>query len=127
MFEPIDRARRSRPYALACWLQALLFAASALVGAVPAPVHAVILAPMVALAWRLHRGAVVPKLRVGKLLAWLGAGCLGVAFAMIGCVIVLPFTPSGLPLCVFAVFQAAVAGFMLTLALYHQREWWLYP
>ena len=117
MFEPIDRAARSRPYALACWLQALLFAASALGGAIPLPVYAAILVLMVAVSWRLHRGAVVPKLRRGKLLAWLGAGCL----------IVLPFTSVGSPLCFFALFPVVIAGFMLTVALYHQREWWLYP
>jgi hypothetical protein len=127
MFEPIDRAARSRPYALACWLQTLLFAAFALAGAIPFQVHAAILALMVAISWRLQCGTVVPKLRLGKLLAWLGAGCLGAAIAMLGCVMVLPLASTGIPWRVFAVFDLAIAGFTLTVALYHQREWWLFP
>jgi hypothetical protein len=113
MFEPIDRAARSRPYAFACLLHTVLFAASALGSAIPFPIQAAILAPMVTVSWRLHRGAVVPKLRLGKLLAWLGAGFVGLALALLGCVLVIPL--------------ALVSGFTLTMALYHQREWWLFP
>jgi hypothetical protein len=148
MFEPIDRAARSRPYAAACWLLAALFAAPALgeairqplpylpplralQGFVPfwllAPVHAAILAAMINVSWRLQRGALVPRLHLGRLLAWFGGGCLSAAFAMIACTVMLAHAPFGFPLCICALLQAVIAGFALTLSLYHQREWWLYP
>ena len=145
MFEPIDRRSTCRPYALACWLLAGLFAAAVLASALqlwrPQPylppleaflgvlppwlsicVQAAVLAAIAGVSWRLQRGLVIPDPRLGRVLAWLGAGYMAVAFARIAFGVAVPQAAPWFRMWIPALMHVVLAGFVLTVALYHRRE-----
>jgi hypothetical protein len=146
MFEPIEHASTSRAYAVVCGLFSVLGAAPVLGHAVqrlsplahlPPPeafqeislpywlslsVQIAVLAAMAVVSWRIHRGVLAPSPARGRVLAWLGAGYIAVAFGRIVFgVAVADATPS---LCVWmpTLFHIGLAGFVLTISAYHRRE-----
>jgi hypothetical protein len=146
MFEPIEHASASRAYAVVCWLLWVLGAAPVLGQAVqglsPLPylppleafgeihlpyslslsLQVAVLAAMAAVSWRLHRGGVVPNPRRGRVLAWLGAAYIAVAFGRIVFGLSLPDATSWLCVWVPTLFHIGLAGFVLTISAYHRRE-----
>jgi hypothetical protein len=146
MFEPIEHASTSRAYAVVCWLLSVLGAAPVLGQAVqrlsPLPylppleafeeiylpywlslsVQIAVLAAMAAVSWRMHRGGLVPNPRRGRVLAWLGAACIAVAFGRIVFGLAVPDATSWLCVWLPMLFHIGLAGFVLTISAYHRRE-----
>jgi hypothetical protein len=145
MFEPIDRTSTCRPYALASWLLSGLFAAplaglalqrwspqpylppvESFQGALPYWAslcgQAAVLALMAGISWRLQRGLLVPDQRRGRLLAWLGAGYLAAALARLALGLALAQAAPWFRMWIPELMHVVLAGFVLTLSLYHRRE-----
>jgi hypothetical protein len=130
MFEPINWTSICRPYAIACWLLTglfvpLLLAAEAFQDLLPywlsLSVQAALLAGMAGASWRLQRGLLAPNPRLGRLLARLGAAYMIVAIAGIASGLTLEaalWSRMRIP----ALMHVVLAGFVLTISLYHRRE-----
>jgi hypothetical protein len=130
MFEPINWTSICRPYAIACWLLTglfvpLLLAAEAFQGVLPhwfsLSVQAALLAGMAGASWRLQQGRLVPNPQLGRLMAWLGAAYMIVAIAGIASGLTLEaalWSRMRIP----ALMHAVLAGFVLTISLYHRRD-----
>jgi hypothetical protein len=85
-------------------------------------VQAVALAVMAAVSWRLQRGRLVPDLRLGRVLSWLGAAYMVVALARIAIGLALPQAAPWFRMWIPALMHVVLASFVLTIALYHRRE-----
>ena len=82
----------------------------------------VILLIMARLAWRMLRGALVPNFRTGTALLWFGGIYMTASIGRIFVGATLPYAPAWFSTWIPAVFHVVLAAFVLTLALFHQRE-----
>jgi hypothetical protein len=145
MFEPIDRPAASRAYATLCWVlcgayavpvvgravqswnpQPYLPELDAFRGLLPPwvsmPAEALAVAAMSAAAWRLQRGQMTPNLRLGRLLAAVGVAYLTVTSARIAYGLATPEAVLWFRMWIPALMHVALAGFVLTVGLFHLRE-----
>jgi hypothetical protein len=146
MFEPIEQASTSRPYAVACWLLSVLGAAPVLGQVVqrwsPLPylppleafqeidlpywlslsVRVPVLAAMTAVSWNVHRGVLVPDPGRGFILGWVGAGYMAITFGAVVFELSVPHSIAGFCAWLPALFHIVFAGFVLTISVYHRRE-----
>jgi hypothetical protein len=77
---------------------------------------------MAAVSWTVHRGVLVPNPRRGRVLAWLGAGYMGVTLGRIVFGVPVPDASSSLCVWMPALFHIVLAGFVLTISVYHRSE-----
>lgn len=133
-------------YAAACWSLSVLFAARVLGQAVqrwmPQPslppfdafqgsglpywlllsVQLLILAVMVRVAGRVQTGHLAPSRRAGRWLGWAGAAYMAFAGARIAVGLGVPGAPAWFRTWIPAFFHVVLAGFVLTVSLYHLRK-----
>jgi hypothetical protein len=82
----------------------------------------VIMAAMVRFSWRAQTGRLMPNRRAGRVLAWAGAIYMMGSLARLAIGLALPDPPAWFTAWIPAIFHVVLAGFVLTLAMYHLRE-----
>lgn len=83
-----------------------------------------ILGVMMRIAWRIQAGRLAPSRRAGTVLSWIGGVYMAGALGRIVVGLVVPGAPAWFSTWIPAVFHVVLAGFVLTLALYHHRLAW---
>ena len=86
------------------------------------PVQLAILALMAFVSWRVQNGMLAPSLRAGNVLAWLGGIYMAGALARIVVGLAAPGAPEWFRTWIPALFHVVLAGFVLTLAVYHRHR-----
>lgn len=142
----VRTAASSSPYAAAGWLLCALFAArvlgqalqrwlpqpflppeeafqgSSLPYAVLLATQLAILAAMLYVTVRMQTGALVPSRRLGVMLAWAGAVYMTFSIGRIAVGLAMPEAHSWFRTWIPAFFHLVLAGFVLTVSLYHLRR-----
>jgi hypothetical protein len=81
-----------------------------------------ILGVMIWLAWRMQRAALVPRHGLGIWLAWMGGTYMAVAVGRIATGLLLPEAHPWFRTWIPAFFHVVLAGFVLTVSIYHLRK-----
>ena len=80
-----------------------------------------ILAAMTLISWRVQAGMLAPSPRVASVLAWAGGIYMTVSLARIAVGLAVPAAPDWFRTWIPAVYHVVLAGFVLTLGVYHRR------
>ena len=83
-----------------------------------------ILGAMMRTAWRIQMSKLAPSRRAGTVLSWIGGVYMAGALGRIVVGLAVPGAPAWFSTWIPAVFHVVLAGFVLTLALYHRRLAW---
>jgi hypothetical protein len=81
-----------------------------------------ILAVMIAVAWRVQRGRMVRNPGAARVLGWLGAAYMAFALARIAVGLGMPGAPAWFRTWVPAFFHIVLAGYVLAVSLYHRGK-----
>ena len=79
---------------------------------------------MMRTAWCIQAGKLTPSRRAGTVLSWIGGVYMAGSLGRIVVGLAVPGAPAWFSTWIPAVFQVVLAGFVLTLALYHRRLAW---
>jgi hypothetical protein len=82
----------------------------------------VILAVMIAVAWRVQRGVMARNPGAGRVLGWLGAAYMAFALGRIAIGLSMPGAPDWFRTWIPAFFHVVLAGYVLTVSLYHRGK-----
>jgi hypothetical protein len=82
----------------------------------------VILAVMIAVAWRVQRGRMVRNPRAARVLGWLGAAYMAFALVRIAVGLGMPGAPDWFRTWIHAFFHIVLAGYVLAVSLYHRGK-----
>jgi hypothetical protein len=80
-----------------------------------------ILAAMVLLSWRVQTGKLAPSPRAARGLTWAGGIYMAASLGRIAVGLAVPVAPDWFRTWIPATFHVVLAGFVLTLAVYHWR------
>ena len=83
-----------------------------------------ILGAMMRTAWRIQMSKLAPSRRAGTVLSWIGGVYMAGSLGRIVVGLAVPGAPAWFSTWIPAVFHVVLAGFVLTLALYHRRLAW---
>jgi len=82
----------------------------------------VILAVMGRVSWRVTKGLLVPRRRLGNILGWLGGVYMVTMLARLVIGLALPAAAPWFKAWIPSVFHVVLAAFLLTVSVYHRRE-----
>jgi len=80
-----------------------------------------ILAAMTLISWRVQAGTLAPSPRAASALAWAGGIYMAASLARLAVGLAVPAAPDWFRTWIPAVYHVVLAGFVLTLAVYHRR------
>jgi hypothetical protein len=80
-----------------------------------------ILAAMTLISWRVQAGMLAPSARAASVLAWAGGIYMAGSLVRIAVGLAVPAAPDWFRTWIPAIFHVVLAGFVLTLAVYHRR------
>lgn len=83
-----------------------------------------ILGAMMRTAWRIQMSKLAPSRRAGTVLSWIGGVYMAGSLGRIVVGLAVPGAPAWFSTWIPAMFHVVLAGFVLTLALYHRRLAW---
>ena len=80
-----------------------------------------ILSAMALFSWRAQSGMLAPNRRAARVLAWFGGLYMAASLGRIVVGLAIPAAPDWFRTWIPAIFHVVLAGFVLTLAVYHRR------